>query len=45
MSVRWIACTECGAEWEARPDESPDDFVCDWCLDKISFVPASEPEP
>ncbi len=37
MSARWIGCTKCGTEWEARPDDSPDDFVCDYCLDDISY--------
>ena len=37
MSIRWIACTSCGAEWEARPDERDEDFVCNECLDDISY--------
>lgn len=37
MSARWIDCTKCGTEWEARPDDSPDDFVCDYSLNDISY--------
>lgn len=33
MSARWIACTECGTEWETFPvRDDPDHFVCNYCL-------------